>query len=92
MRKTMAYINMDIDLDEIIDGLSSHEKQELVDELYIDGYYQTELEKQIYTGSDYDNVSLNEQLFREQLGKISSNFLSLTDEEQELILKISKRF
>jgi len=62
MRKTMAYINMDIDLDEIIDGLSSHEKQELVDELYIDGYYQTELEKQIYAGSDYDNVSLNEQL------------------------------
>jgi hypothetical protein len=92
MRKTMAYINMDIDLDEIIDGLSSYEKQELVDELYIDGYYQTELEKQIYTSSEYDNVSLNEQLFREKLGKFSSNFLSLTDEEQELILKISKRF
>ena len=88
----MAYINLDIDLDEIIDGLSSYEKQELVDELYIDGYYQTELEKQIYTSSEYDNVSLNEQLFREQLGRISSNYLSLTAEEQELILKISKRF
>jgi hypothetical protein len=83
---------MDIDLDDIIDGLASHEKQELVDELYSDGYYQTELEKQIYASSEYDNVSLNEQLFREQLGKISSNYLSLTDEEQELILKISKRF
>jgi hypothetical protein len=92
MRKTMAYINMDIDLDKIIDGLSSYEKQELVDELYIDGYYQTEFEKQIYTSSEYDNVSLNEQLFREQLGRISSNYLSLTAEEQELILKISKRF
>lgn len=88
----MTYINMDIDLDDIIDGLSSHEKQELVDELYSDGYYQTELEKQIYTNSEYDNVSLNEQFFREQLGKISSNYLSLADEEQELILKISKRF
>lgn len=88
----MTYINMDIDLDDIIDGLASHEKQELVDELYSDGYYQTELEKQIYASSEYDNVSLNEQLFREQLGKISSNYLSLTDEEQELILKISKRF
>ena len=88
----MAYINMDIDLDKIIDGLSSYEKQELVDELYIDGYYQTEFEKQIYTSSEYDNVSLNEQLFREQLGRISSNYLSLTAEEQELILKISKRF
>jgi len=88
----MTYINMDIDLDDIIDGLTSHEKQELVDELYSDGYYQTELEKQIYAGSEYDNVSLNEKLFREQLGKLSTNYLSLTNEEQEIILKISKRF
>ncbi len=88
----MAYINMDIELDEIIDGLSSYEKQELVDSLYDDGFYQKELEKEIEGYYDSDNVSLNEQLFREQPGKISSNFLSLTDEEQELILKISKRF
>lgn len=83
---------MDIDLDDIIDGLTHHEKQELVDELYSDGYYQTKLEKLIYTDSEYDNVSLNEKLFREQLGRISSNYLSLTNEEQEIILKISKRF
>lgn len=88
----MTYINMDIDLDDIIDGLSSYEKQELVDELYVDGYYQKELEKQIYAGSDYDNVSLNERLFREQLGRITSNYLNLSTEEQEIILKISKRF
>ncbi len=88
----MTYINMNIDLDEIIDGLSSYEKQELVDELYQDGFYQKELEKQIEGFYDYDNASLNEQMFREQLGKISSNYLSLTNEEQEIILKISKRF
>jgi|688.fasta_scaffold245185_1 hypothetical protein len=92
MRKTMTYINMNIDLDEIIDGLSSYEKQELVDELYQDGFYQKELEKQIEGFYDYDNASLNEQMFREQLAKISSNYLSLTNEEQEIILKISKRF
>jgi hypothetical protein len=83
---------MNIDLDEIIDGLSSYEKQELVDELYQDGFYQKELEKQIEGFYDYDNASLNEQMFREQLAKISSNYLSLTNEEQEIILKISKRF
>jgi hypothetical protein len=83
---------MNIDLNEIIDGLSSYEKQELVDELYQDGFYQKELEKQIEGFYDYDNASLNEQMFREQLGKISSNYLSLTNEEQEIILKISKRF
>lgn len=88
----MTYINVDIDLDEIIDGLSSYEKQELVDDLYNDGFYQKELEKQIEGSYDYDNVSLNEQLFREQLGRISSNYLNLSAEEQEIIQKISKRF
>jgi hypothetical protein len=88
----MAYINMDIDLDDILDGLNDKEKQELIDELYNDGFYQTKLEKQIEGNYDYDNASLNEQLFREQIGKITSNYLNLTTEEEEIIQKIAKRF
>ena len=88
----MAYINMDIDLDDILDGLNDKEKQELIDELYNDGFYQTKLEKQIEGNYDYDNASLNEQLFREQIGKITSNYLNLTTEEEEIIQKIGKRF
>ena len=88
----MAYINMDIDLDDILDGLNDKEKQELIDELYNDGFYQRKLEKQIEGKYDYDKASLNEQLFREQIGKITSNYLNLTTEEQEVIQKIGKRF
>lgn len=85
----MAYIN--IDLDEILDGLNSSEKQRLADDLFADGYFQTELEKEIQGGTDYE-VSLNEQLFREELNKIRHNYLNLTCEEQEIIQKIGKRF
>jgi len=85
----MAYIN--IDLDEILDGLNSSEKQRLADDLFADGYFQTELEKEIQGGTDYE-VSLNEQLFREELNKIRHNYLNLTSEEQEIIQKIGKRF
>jgi len=85
----MAYIN--IDLDEILDGLNSSEKQRLADDLFADGYFQTELEKEIQGGTDYE-VSLNEQLFREELNKIRHNYLNLTSEEQEIIQKIAKRF
>ena len=88
----MAYINMDIDLDDILDGLNDKEKQELIDELYNDGFYQRKLEKQIEGNYDYDKASLNEQLFREQIGKITSNYLNLTTEEEEIIQKIAKRF
>ena len=87
----MAYINMDIDLDDILDGLNSSEKQRLADDLFADGYFQAELEKEIQGGTDYE-VSLNEQLFREELIKIRHIYLNLTSEEQEIIQKIAKRF
>ena len=87
----MSYVNLDIPLDDILSGMGSREKQRLADELFADGYYQTELEKEIEGGAD-STVSLNEQLFREELNKIRTNYLNLTTEEQELIQKIAKRF
>lgn len=87
----MTYVNVDISLDDILSGMGSKEKQRLADDLFADGYYQTELEKEI-EGGTFDNVSVNEQLFREELNKIRLNYLNLTSGEQELIQKIGKRF
>lgn len=87
----MTYVNVDISLDDILSGMGSKEKQRLADDLFTDGYYQTELEKEI-EGGTFDNVSVNEQLFREELNKIRLNYLNLTSVEQELIQKIGKRF
>ena len=50
----MTYINIDVDVDDVVEQLSSREKQKLVDALYDDGYYQTELEKE---RKEYDKFS-----------------------------------
>jgi hypothetical protein len=79
-----------VDLDDVVSELSSYEKQRLVDDLYDDGYYQTELEKRLEHG--YSKASANEQLFRVELSKIHGNYLNLSNSEIEIILAIAKRF
>ena len=37
----MGHVNVDVDIDDILWSLSSYEKQELVDDLYDDGYTPT---------------------------------------------------
>jgi len=36
---------VEVELDDVLSELSSYETQQLVDDLYNDGYYQTELER-----------------------------------------------
>lgn len=86
----MPYINIDIDLDDIISDLSERELQNLVDNLYEDGYYQKKLEKKLEDG--YYNISITEQEFRDNLAKLKLNYLSLTNEELEMIEKLAKKF
>jgi hypothetical protein len=89
----MAYISVDVDvdIDDVLSRLSSRELQRLADDLYDDGYCQTELEKEI-ASDDESTVSLNEQLFRRELSKIRGNYLNLTHSEIEIIEVIAKRF
>jgi len=82
---------VEVDLDDVLSELSSYETQQLVDDLYNDGYYQTELEKELDSDDD-STVSLNEQLFRRELSKIRGNYLNLTHSEIEIIEAIAKRF
>lgn len=87
----MTYVSIGVDMNDILSELSSREKQNLVDDLYDDGYYQSELEKELNSDDD-STVSLNEQLFRVEISKIRNNYLNLTNEEIQLIEKIGKRF
>lgn len=89
--KVMTYVSVDVDIDDIINELSSRDIQKLVDSLYDDGYYQTELEKQLNSDDD-PTISLNEQLFRAQITKLRANYLNLSNSELEFIENISKRF
>ena len=48
----MTYISIDVDVDDVLSGLSSRELQRLADDLYDDGYYQTQLENQLMDDDD----------------------------------------
>jgi hypothetical protein len=79
----MSYISVDIDIDDILWEMSSGEKQELVDDLYDDGYIPTKLEKSdLDLDSDFDKACV----------KLIGNSWRLTCEEEDFILNISKRF
>jgi hypothetical protein len=87
----MTYVSVDIDLDDIISGLSDKEKQDLIDDLYEDGYYQMELQNQL-DEDDNPTISLNEQMFRAEISKIKGNYLNLSNSELEILSAIAKRF
>lgn len=80
----MGYINIDIDIDEVIWGLSSREKQELVNDLYDDGY----IPKQM-GGVHPDDVPF--EPFDTQVTKLIGNSWRLTREDEETILKITNK-
>ena len=79
----MSYINIDVDLDDIVSGLSDMEKQELVDDLYEDGYVPTELEKRYEL--DHDD-------FSNACKKLIGQSWRLTTEEEEFVINLSKKF
>ena len=84
----MSYINIDIDIDDVLDGMTSREIQSLVDDLYEDGYIPTKIEKQ----KEKEQPSLLESFLQEALEKISNNYHRLTSEEEQQIFNIAKRF
>ncbi len=73
--------SIDIDLDDILWGLSSYEKQELVDDLYDDGY----CPKQI--GNHPDDEDSDE--WDTNVRKLIGNKWRLTTEDEETILRIT---
>jgi hypothetical protein len=76
--------SIDVDIDDIVSGMTSWEKQELADELYEDGYTPKALE-----GST-PNIGADTE-FDEQVMKLIGNAWRLTKEDEETILKIANK-
>lgn len=74
--------SIDIEIDDIMYSLTSYEKQELVDELYDDGY----CPKQVKEVIDED---LDE--WDEQIKKLKGNKWRLSKEDEETILRITNK-
>ena len=73
--------NIDIDIDDIMYSLSSWEKQELVDELYNDGYI---------AKKDNEARSTDDE-WNAQVHKLFNNKWRLSKEDEETILNITKK-
>ena len=85
-RSTSA--DVDLDVEEIYDELSSYEINELVDILVEEGY----VLKTTSHPKSPNSQNTSEWLFTNMVGKIINNRLRLTKEEELLLQKISDRF
>ena len=84
----MSYISIDIDIDELIWGMSDRERQELAEELYDNGYVPQKLEK----AEKKEMFGAVESEYQDALEKLDGKWNRLTAEEEALIINISKRF
>ena len=79
----MSYVSVDVDIDDVLWGMSSSEKQELVDDLYEDGYIPKPFQ---------DKANRHTDDFSKACKKLIGQSWRLTREEEEFIINISKRF
>ena len=76
-------VDVDIDVDEIYDSLSYREKEKLI----------SLLSKEGYNAIDYLDVRGHSgHCFFEALEKLKNNSISVTPEEESIIISIAKRF
>jgi hypothetical protein len=83
----MSYISVDVDINDVLWSMGDRDKQKLVDELYDEGFTPEELEKKLDPPTH-----AAESIFNEALDKIKGKWNMLTEEEEQIIINISKRF
>ena len=85
----MSSISIDVDIEDVLWGMSDYEKQELADELYEDGY----VPKQIQSIADRQEAikSAGQFDFDGQVQKLIGNSWRLSNEDVETILKITNK-
>lgn len=84
----MAYINVEVDIDDVLWSMRDREKQKLVDDLYEDGFTPKELEKE----QNLLNLHAAEASFVEALAKLKDKWNMLSEDEEQIIIKIANRF
>lgn len=81
----MAYIDIDVDPVEFYNGLDRSEKEEIVDLLTEDGFIKRPIiEPDLYT--------IQKTEFNIACAKLANSYYRLTEEEEETIMKIVKKY
>lgn len=86
----MAYVEVDIDLDDFYDDLSSWEKEELVEKLIKDGYEMKDPNKEYEEDEDEFDGNPLDYAWRSMINKIDSNRYQLTAEQEETLFNLAK--
>jgi hypothetical protein len=76
-------ISIDVSIDDILWGMTDYDKQELVDELYDDGFVAKQL-------GEHPDDKLESDFDRE-VSKLIGNGWRLSKEDEETILKITSK-
>lgn len=92
----MSYVSIDIDIDDVIVGMSSRDRRYLFTELQKDGYISEGLEITksgyvVHKGESTDNNDRHTE-FNDAVSKLYGNGWRLSLEEEEFIINIAKRF
>lgn len=87
----MSWISIDVDLDDIYNGMSSRDKRNMAEWLYEDGILESHPNSEIRKRVRGDNESPGEYVFRNDLTKLWDGHYQLTTEDQEIIKQIANK-
>lgn len=87
----MSWISIDVDLDDIWDGMDKNDKRAIAEWLYEDGILDTHPNPEIRKLVRGNNESQGEKDLRDNLTKIWNSYHRLTNEEEEIIKQITNR-
>jgi hypothetical protein len=87
----MAYIQVDIDVDDFYDDLSSRDKQELINLLKDDGYLESNRLVEAIDDVDYEfeGSPLDHEWYA-MINKINKHRYQLTKEQEQLLINLAK--
>jgi hypothetical protein len=86
----MAYVEVDIDLDDFYDDLSHWEKDELVEKLIKDGFEMKDPNKEYEEDEEEFNGTPLDYAWRDMIKKINNSRYQLTPEQEEVLFNLAK--
>lgn len=87
----MPYINVHVDLDEIYDDMDRHDKREMAGWLFDDGVLSSHPNPEIRKLVKGEEDSIGEKEFKDALEKLWNAYHRLSNEDEELIKKITNK-
>ena len=87
----MSYVRIDVDLDDVYDGMDRRDKQTMAEWLHDDGILEKHPNPEIRKVVRGDDESPGEYEFRNNLTKLWNSHYQLSNEDQEIIKQIANK-